>query len=315
MRYLRRLNQAHTLYARYPGPVLLTLDEALADRERQDTEFKKSTAEWAAAAQALVGFANSRGGQVFFGVTDAGVVQGIEVGGSAVEDLSTNLDMRIYPSLPLEVDYFPAQNNKRVVRVWVPGDKPPIVGGYVYSKRNLSLDDRVALAECQAFRRVGRQTRKVEFMWLRGALTSDPLVMIDHLGAGSTVQDDYSLHWDLWHVSGGVALELTVTTDPPLGSTVGPIRPLPASGSTQAGGNVGVHLPALRAQVDLVDVADGKTGQFWLVARYHDEWGCEWESRRRISISVGAGKASTSSTPEFSRRIVSLPPKRLVSPR
>jgi predicted HTH transcriptional regulator len=72
--------------------VLRTLEEALADRERQDVEFKESLALANDAARALVGFANSQGGQVFFGVTDAGQPKGGSVGRKTIEDLGDKLD-------------------------------------------------------------------------------------------------------------------------------------------------------------------------------------------------------------------------------
>jgi len=74
--------------------------------------------------------------------------------------------MHIYPSLALESEEIALKNGKRVIAVWTPADKPPIVGGYLYSSRRLSLDDPVSLTDAQAYRRVGRQTRKVDFMWL-----------------------------------------------------------------------------------------------------------------------------------------------------
>ena len=135
-----------------------------------------------------MGFANSRGGHVFFGITDKRVIKGQDVADDTIEKLISNLDMHIYPSLPLEHEEIPLTNGKTVIRVW-PGDRPPIVGGYVFSTPNLKLDDRVELAKTQAYRRVGRQTRKVDLMWLRGTLVSDPLIVIDVQGRAE-VQND-----------------------------------------------------------------------------------------------------------------------------
>jgi hypothetical protein len=203
------------------------------------------------------------------------------------------------------------------------------VGGYIFSSRRLNLDDRVELATAQAYRRVGRRTQKVDFRWLRGVLPSDPLVIIDG-GAGSQVQgDEVVLAWNVWHMSGGVALDLNVTTDPPLGPAVGPIKDLPGAGVTRSSGRLAINLTALRASVELAGVDGGQAGQFWLVVRYSDEWGCEWESRQRVSVlleppvhfpvdterePVLIPRATTASTAEFRRRIVSLPSKRLASP-
>jgi hypothetical protein len=148
-----------------------------------------------------------------FGVTNDRVPKGIETGGEVIEDLAATLGMHIYPPLPLEFEEFDAERGKHVVRVWTPADKPPIAGGYLYSGRPLTLDDRAELARCQAYRRVGRQTRKVDFMWLRGSLSSDPLVIID-VGKEAGIQSDHIImHFSLTHISGGVALDLNVATD------------------------------------------------------------------------------------------------------
>ena len=92
------------------------------DRERQDVEFKETTRLAAGAAHALAGFANSRGGHVFFGITDKRVIKGQDVGDDTIEKLISNLDMHIYPSLPLEHEEIPLTNGKTVIRVWTPGD-------------------------------------------------------------------------------------------------------------------------------------------------------------------------------------------------
>jgi predicted HTH transcriptional regulator len=64
------------------------------------------------AAQSLVGFAKSRGGQVFFGMTNEGEAKGLQVGLKTIEDLTDDLEAHIYPALPLEFDQFPAQNDR-----------------------------------------------------------------------------------------------------------------------------------------------------------------------------------------------------------
>lgn len=210
-----------------------------------------------------------------------------------------------------------------------PGGQPPIVGGYVYSAQPLNLDDRVALTRAQAYRRVGRQTQKVEFMWLRGVLSTDPLVLVD-ADTGSRVQSgQLLLNWKIWHVSGGIARGLTVTTDPSLGTLMGPYADvMPGAHGTQGQGTLSVSLPAFRKSVKLQEVAGGASGQLWLVIRYRHEWDCEWESRRHVTMLIEAPRqvmgsdgqrmdvpnVQASGTPEFSRRIVSLPPKRFASP-
>ena len=204
-----------------------------------------------------------------------------------------------------------------------------MVGGFVFSTPNLKLDDRVELAKAQAYRRVGRQTRKADLMWLRGTLVSDPLIVIDVQGRAEVQNDQHMLRWVAWHISGGVATDLNIGTDPPLGGSSTPVKDLPGSDTSRAGDLLPVSLTAIRGSVDLSGEPERQTGEFWLTVRYHDEWNRKWESQRRIAVELrqpqpfGSNpkydpilvpQATAWSTPEFSRRLLSLPPKRLASP-
>jgi hypothetical protein len=48
-------------------------------------------------------------------------------------------------------------------------------------RRALDADD---VAHTQAYRRVGRRTRTIDFLWLRGSLDSDPLLILDGYSGG-----------------------------------------------------------------------------------------------------------------------------------
>ena len=52
------------------------------------------------------------------------------------------------------------------------------------------------------------------------------VVLIDSNDMGSIRQDRIDLTWVAWHVS-GVALELTVATDPPFAQSLGAAKDLP----------------------------------------------------------------------------------------
>jgi len=160
-----------------------------------------------------------------------------------------------------------------------------------------------------------------------GTLPSDPLIALD--AGKSEVQDKFIvLQWLAWHVSGGIALDLTVGTDPDVCTSVA-LKDLPGASGPRTGGTLAVSIEALPYRVEVEPVQGGLRGSFWLVISYSDEWGCRWESRRRVEVlilpetevdrgpvlePIRVPRARTGSTQEFMRRIVSLPPKRLASP-
>lgn len=146
--------------------MLRILDQALQEGEGQYLEFKESTALTSKAAQALVSFANAQGGQVFFGVTDQGKPIRVQIGKNTIEELIGELERHIYPSLPLQVDQFPTKTEsagKKVIRVYVPHDVPPIIGAHLYASHALQPDKPVDAAHLQAYRRVGKRTQKIDF--------------------------------------------------------------------------------------------------------------------------------------------------------
>lgn len=149
------------------------MTSTLEEVEGQSVEFKTSLAEEADGIQALVAFANSRGGTVFFGVRDDGTVAGVDVGANTVENLACAIRDHTYPSLPVFVDE-KAHGERNVVVAEVGADIPPVVGVYLYSSERLRSDAETESSQVQAFRRVGRVTQKEDFMRLRAPQPSDP---------------------------------------------------------------------------------------------------------------------------------------------
>lgn len=274
--------------------------------ESQRVEFKETTRLTCEAAQALVAFANARGGKVLFGVTDAGRWKGVDIGQCTIERLTGELDGHIYPSLPFEVGRHPAEADREVIRVKVSHDVPPIIGAYLYVSHALDLTKPVDAADIQAYRRVGKTTRKVDFMWLRGRLSSDPIVIVDllHVRGEEREEDALSkMRCVLWLAPGsGPAYSIRISTDLPLAQEEEVARDLPAStGDRTVTSEFALEFPSERPD------------KFWLVATYRDDWGCRWESRRRVKVNHD-GQAGLRSTSEFSRRIITFPPRHLASP-
>nr|NIN68153.1 hypothetical protein [Anaerolineae bacterium]NIN98244.1 hypothetical protein [Anaerolineae bacterium]NIQ81171.1 hypothetical protein [Anaerolineae bacterium] len=145
--------------------------------ESQTVEFKESLTSSAKrkAIEAMVAFANSEGGWLFFGVTNDGVLKGVQIGGDTLEKLAVEIRDHTYPSLPVVIEAIPGRDRRRhIVGVQVPADVPPAIGVYLYSKESIAVGRQVDAGALQAFRRVGRMNQKEDFMRLRRPLPSDP---------------------------------------------------------------------------------------------------------------------------------------------
>lgn len=107
------------------------LSQLVALGESEGVEFKKSTAERAAAAMTVSAMLNgARGGIVLFGVRDDGSVIGIEVG-HETHDRLRNEFRKIDPPFIPEIETRPIDGNRAVLLIRVPGN----TGIYKYDGR------------------------------------------------------------------------------------------------------------------------------------------------------------------------------------
>lgn len=280
------------------GTVLLPPGE-IPTKESHGIELKTSLAELREGAQTVVAFANAHGGDLFFGVAPDGKVVGVDIGANTLEDLAAKLDGYIYPYVPAAIYEVPTPSGKTVIQVSVAADQPPVVGVYLYSSHTIHLNAEVPTKSLVAYLRVGRANRKVrDFMWLRGRLPSDPVVLID--GRDEPVKTDgpTPMGCSVWLVEGtGPAYGIQVGTDPVISQIVNAARDLPASsGERRVGVSLGLNLEKTPDSV------------FHVLATYRDDWGCVWETLRRMMISDGP-PARVKPTSEVQRRIIMLPPK------
>ena len=96
----------------------MTLQQTItlaASGESETLEFKGTTGTRREAATTVCAFLNQRGGQVLFGVKQAGIVVGQQVSERTIEELSTELRRSDPPAFPT------------VERVRVDGDREVIV--------------------------------------------------------------------------------------------------------------------------------------------------------------------------------------------
>lgn len=100
----------------------MTLEELRAivgGGEQTQVEFKKTTGQRTDAAKAACGMLNGAGGFVFFGVTDAGEVQGQDVTAGTLEDVVREL-RSIEPLVPIEPETVRLPNGRCVIALRVP---------------------------------------------------------------------------------------------------------------------------------------------------------------------------------------------------
>lgn len=111
------------------------LHRLLATGESETLELKRSTAESREIAETAGAFANTRGGTVLVGVTNAGDVAGIQIGADTLESLATTIrqvtDPPLFPSITtVEVE----GRTAIVVRVEENPLKPVLVRGRAYRR-------------------------------------------------------------------------------------------------------------------------------------------------------------------------------------
>ena len=97
----------------------MTLDQITAltaSGESETLEFKATTGTRREAAMTVCAFLNQRGGQVLFGVTDAGVVVGQQVSERTIEELSADLRQIDPPAFPT-VERVPVEGGHEVIVV------------------------------------------------------------------------------------------------------------------------------------------------------------------------------------------------------
>lgn len=99
--------------------------------ETEQIEFKKTTGQRSDGAKAVCAMLNGSGGYLFFGVTDQGDIQGMQVTAKTMEDLTHEL-RRIDPSPPLSPERVSLGDGREVIVISVPGRSG---GPYTYDGR------------------------------------------------------------------------------------------------------------------------------------------------------------------------------------
>ena len=298
--------------------------------EGQTVEFKESLGMGGSLAgiQAMVAFANSDGGRVFFGIRDDATVKGVQVGPKTLEDLATEISRHTYPTLPPYIEQAEF-DGKTVVIVDIPRDTPPVVGVYVYSSKPIPVDRPVDASTLQAYRRVGRTSPKVDFMWLRQEQRSDPRLRLVVHAQFAVVLSEVEPSGVVWvEEASGTAHNVTFRMEPPLYVCQNNFSDLPYPRGRQEKEQVPSFMPMFYS----ISYRSEYAGPFrftaervtktpppvvTLVARYFDDWGLMWEASRAVKVVVGGSKRAKLADRlmelrdggQFRRRIVRFPAK------
>jgi hypothetical protein len=283
--------------------------------EGQTVEFKASFAQQDDGIQTLVGFANSRGGSLYFGVKDDGTVLGADVGTNTLEQLAASIRDHTYPSLPAYVDER-KYGEHRVVSVEVETDVPPVVGAYLYARYAIRGAEMVDASALQAFRRVGRVTQKEDFMRMRARLPSDPRIRLAGVYVDEREGDGIILiSGKAWIEEGsGSAHRLTFYGEPPETSCDRYVNDLPYPEVRYAGQMGSAHsVRELVTQVDFTLITsltrENLPPAVQLHAAYMDDQGLEWDSSRLVELTTEENRLRLRDRGQFRRRIVRLPAK------
>jgi hypothetical protein len=275
--------------------------------ESQTVEFKASLSLQKEAIQAMVAFANSQGGWLFFGVTDDRQLKGVEIGANTLGRLATAIRDRTYPSLPVAIEAIPSQRDRRkhIVAVEIPSDVPPVIGVYLYSERSMDPSEPADVAKVQAYRRVGRMNQKEDFMRLRQPQPSDPRVRVA-LGQAQTGAPSFPTQFEgfVWTEEGSpTAHDVTFRIDPPVAHCHDAFSDIP-------GPAAGIQR---KFTISCAQQPDADPSAVRLIASFKDDRGLTWESSRRLDVVIDTSAtkrlARIADGGEFNRRIVGFPPK------
>ncbi len=285
--------------------------------EGQTLEFKESLSSGRRreGIETLVAFANRDGGEVLFGIDDGGRLRGANVGQNTIEHFANEVESHTYPTLPVHLELVEIAG-KMVLVAETTADRPPVIGFYAHAAKSIDPHSAVDTADLRAFRRVGRVNQRVDFMWLRQEMPSDPKIRLNiypsgPAGSGQLPQTVGAQVWIDLPCASAHFIELS--TDPAVYEIGYYVFDLPVP---QREGDSGpYHIETTDSvELQLVDNAEriiGGQDQFSFCATYKDDFGLTWEVRR--DIYVDRDESGVQLYPfVFTRRIKEFPPKAMI---
>lgn len=104
-------------------------------KESQTVELKKSLSQLDDALKSVCAFLNHKGGTVYFGVDDKGIIIGLEVSDKTLRKISQQIILRIKPEIAPEIKEV-EEMGRSIIQVKVPegSNKPYFLNGIAYKK-------------------------------------------------------------------------------------------------------------------------------------------------------------------------------------
>lgn len=103
--------------------------------ESERVEFKKSTAQMDRALKTICAFLNHKGGAVYFGISDKGMVMGQDVSDSTLKSLSQKIRQKIKPEVSPGINVLETDGKKIIeVKVAKGANKPYYLDGIAYKR-------------------------------------------------------------------------------------------------------------------------------------------------------------------------------------
>ena len=142
-------------------------------KEDEFTEFKESLSQLDKGLKSITAMLNKHGeGSVFFGVSDAGDVCGLEIGKDTLMDIRNRIRDRIEPRIYAEIKDYTDENGKSYIKVSAKGADAPYSYDGRYYVRNVSADEQasndilrkmLASSDADIIRQKASPTQKLTF--------------------------------------------------------------------------------------------------------------------------------------------------------
>ena len=114
-------------------------------KEGEFTEFKESLSQLDKGLKSITAMLNKHGeGSVFFGVSDAGDVCGLEIGKDTLMDIRNRIRDKIEPRIYAEIKDYADENGKKYIKVSAKGADVPYSYDGRYYVRNVSADEQAS---------------------------------------------------------------------------------------------------------------------------------------------------------------------------
>ena len=114
-------------------------------KEDEFTEFKESLSQIDKGLKSMTSMLNKHGeGSVFFGVSDAGDVCGLEIGKDTLMDIRNRIRDKIEPRIYAEIKDYADENGKKYINVSAKGSDVPYSYDGRYYVRNVSADEQAS---------------------------------------------------------------------------------------------------------------------------------------------------------------------------